>query len=499
MKYKKFENSKNKTVKLYRNMLFYSICNELENKIMNSKDNKDRYRYGKEIGKLGLESVLKFINSFGNEALGSENRKTIKSMIRAQLMLKLWNDEIDQLNVKHFINDLNDKISRISISEEEYGFTYQIASKYSLTIKIIQPKFEPKDIIYLFFTYNENNEYSAGPIFENINIKSMKMTNIFILVLEEIRQNKLTNMCNICMVAAKIIYSEFFNGYDMKLSDNFEDLISFFNEEKNKKDQENEKKILSAIINVMKLSKYFNEIINENEKTLQSKVTFNDMMIFDKRNNKYIDIESLLYKKMNPSFKFFIAKNLKLIKILINSKLNDEDIAKILSPQSNEIFIPFWVFLIRNMSSINCINYENRNNPICDEISEDVKQKIEEKIKNEKGEELDNSWMNLILENIPNEIKINNIRLFYTFFNNLFENLYANELLKETIQNILKNYYFELIDYCLDGKIYEILKSDITQADNSILKLIESPKKHIKKLIFNDYQTKAKNMVIDKY
>ena len=255
---------------------------------------------------------------------------------------------------------------------------------------------------------------------------------------------------------------------------------------------------MSAIINVMKLSKYFNEIINENEKTLQNKVTFNDMVIFDKRNNKYIDIESLLYKKMNPSFKFFIAKNLKLIKILINSKLNDEDIAKILSPQSNEIFIPFWVFLIRNMSSINCINYENRNNPICDEISEDVKQKIEEKI-NEKGEELDNSWMNLILENIPNEIKINNIRLFYTFFNNLFENLYANELLKEKIQNILKNYYFELIDYCLDGKIYKILKSDITQTDNSILKLIESPKKHIKKLIFNDYQTKAKNMVIDKY
>ena len=64
------------------------------------------------------------------------------------------------------------------------------------------------------------------------------------------------------------------------------------------------------------------------------------------------------------------------------------------------------------MSSINCINYENKNNPFCDEISEMIKLKIEDLIKNKKGEELDNSWINLIMENIPNEVKIINIRLF---------------------------------------------------------------------------------------
>ena len=47
----------------------------------------------------------------------------------------------------------------MDFSKREYGFIYQIASEYSLTTKIILPNFEPKDIIYLFFKYNENNEY----------------------------------------------------------------------------------------------------------------------------------------------------------------------------------------------------------------------------------------------------------------------------------------------------------------------------------------------------
>ena len=35
-----------------------------------------------------------YINSLGNESLGSENRKIIKSMFRISSTLKLWNDEI---------------------------------------------------------------------------------------------------------------------------------------------------------------------------------------------------------------------------------------------------------------------------------------------------------------------------------------------------------------------------------------------------------------------
>ena len=47
---------------------------------------------------------------------------------------------------------------------------------------------------------------------------------------------------------------------------------------------------------------------------------------------------------MNPSFKFYIIKNLQLIKILINTELSNEEINEICYQNLNEIFIPFWVF-----------------------------------------------------------------------------------------------------------------------------------------------------------
>ena len=109
------------------------------------------------------------------------------------------------------------------------------------------------------------------------------------------------------------------------------------------------------------------------------------MIIFNKKGNKTIDIESLLKLEMNPSFKFYIIKNLQLLKSLINSQLINEDISALFSPQKNEIYIPFLVFLIRNMSSINCINYENANIPIYEYISITVRNIIEDIKNKEKG------------------------------------------------------------------------------------------------------------------
>ena len=53
--------------------------------------------------------MLKFINSLGNEASGKLNRKLIESMFRVPLMLKIWNDSINQINVKNFLTNLNNK------------------------------------------------------------------------------------------------------------------------------------------------------------------------------------------------------------------------------------------------------------------------------------------------------------------------------------------------------------------------------------------------------
>ena len=484
-----------KTIRLYKDMLYYATCNELEQKILNSKDNKERMRYGTQIEQLGLRSLLKYINSLGNEALVPENRKTIKGMFRAQLMLKLWNDNIDQQTVYYFIQDLNSKSKRNQITDEEYEFTYQIASEYSLTTKIIQPNFEAEDIIYLFFKYNENNYYVAGPIFDEINV-NINMNNLYNEAKNEIKKKNLVNICDICSFLAKIMYREFMKKIKENLPNNYDELMKIFKQEI--KEQKSE--VIEKIINAMNLSKYYDEIMKNKEKTPEKPVDFDDMIIFNKKDNKRIDIEALLTKEMNPSFKFYIIKNLKLLRSLINSKLSNEDISDLFSPQKNEIYIPFWVFLIRNMSSINCINYENKDNPFYEDISKVVRNKIEDIINEGKGNKLDNSWLNLILDkldDVRNEIEIVNVRLFYYFFNNLFEKLNANGIIKEIIQNLLKDYYLELLNKSFEGTINNILSEDIKTSNKNILQLIYSPKEFVKNKISNDYSEKSKNLFLN--
>ena len=152
------------------------------------------------------------------------------------------------------------------------------------------------------------------------------------------------------------------------------------------------------------------------------------------------------------------------------------------------------------MSSVNCIYYENDNlkkinNNICDKITKRVREKIVELIKNGKGNELDNSWLNLILNDVPNIIKNTKIRLFYNFFNDLFENLKVkNKKLKIRIEEILLEYFFELLDYSFQGEIEEkLLSQDIKNPNNNIIKLISSPKEFIKNIIIEEYSNKSKN------
>ena len=47
---------------------------------------------------------------------------------------------------------------------------------------------------------------------------------------------------------------------------------------------------------------------------------------------------------MNPSFKFYIIKNLQLIKTLINTELSNEEINEICYQNLNEILSLFWYF-----------------------------------------------------------------------------------------------------------------------------------------------------------
>ena len=349
-------------IKFYKNILYYSECDELLQKYLDLKDNKERIRYGIKIEKLGLQSILKYIISSKNKVLYIENNKIIKSMYRAKLMYKVWNDSISQINIKHFIKNINEKSLRLQISQEEYEFSYLISSKYSLKTKIIKPKFEPKDIIYLFFEFKGNDEFTLGPIFDEINIDSSKLNYKYNKILNTIKSKNLDKMCDITMLFLKTMkMMDSIKKNNEPLPENFDDLLIFFENEIEKKVSLEEKKTLGVIIDVMKLSKSFDDIIKYNEITKDPPIFFDDMIIFKSKDENVVDIESLISKKINPSLKFYIINNMELINNLFNLKLKREDISDLFNPKCNINYIPFWVYLIRNLSSINCTMWPNLN------------------------------------------------------------------------------------------------------------------------------------------
>ncbi len=229
-----------KESELYRIMLDCVTSRELVKKRLNAKDNREKMKYGTEIEKLELISVLNFISSIEskNIALGEQDNKIIESLLRAQLMLKLC--EICYL-VKDFFKVLKDRSKRNEISENEYVFSY--SRQYSLTTQIIQPKFELDDIIYLFFVFYEKDEdnndtMSIGPIFSDKVRYNKNLESIYRDALSIIRKLNKPDILEICKICSIKIYLEITKEYTKNINENltedelnkknFEELISYF-------------------------------------------------------------------------------------------------------------------------------------------------------------------------------------------------------------------------------------------------------------------------------
>ena len=416
--------------------------------------------------------------------------------------------------MKDFFKVLKDRSKRNEIPEKEYEFSYKYCNKYLLTTQIIQPKFEPNDIIYLFFEFSEKDDYNQvkmliGPIFSDKIKYDKNLKSIYKDVLAKIGQLIKPDILEICKICCIKLYLEITKELTTNTNSNlneeeldkqkYDELLSYFeNDWKNEKDAINRDKkeeISKAITNVMNLAKNFNVIITQSNEE-EEKNNFDDVKIFVKENNKRINVEELITEKINPSFKFYMIKNIKVVGELINTGLKEEDISNLFRPGKETNYIPFWVFLIRNMSSLNCVYYENKKNNSLDvygKIAKEIKSKIANLILDtNKINSLENYWINLILDEVPNVINTPNVHLFHSFFNNLFDKLRVNNVkLKNIIQELILNNFYELFDVALNGKqIESILEDDVYKSSNNLIKLLNSPKDFIKNTIIEDFSNK---------
>ena len=100
-------------------------------------------------------------------------------------------------------------------------------------------------------------------------------------------------MYDISTVCVQIMYRELMKKIDSELPDNYDELVRYFLKEEKETQSVLEKKELNAIINVMKLAKYFDDIRNSDENNIMD---FEDMKILNKENEQRIEIQSLLSK-----------------------------------------------------------------------------------------------------------------------------------------------------------------------------------------------------------
>ena len=85
-------------------------------------------------------------------------------------------------------------------------------------------------------------------------------------------------MCDISTFCVQIMYRELMKKFNNELPD---ELIRYFLKEEKETQSALEKKELKVIVNVMKLTKYFDDIRNSEKNNIMD---FEDMKIFNKEN-----------------------------------------------------------------------------------------------------------------------------------------------------------------------------------------------------------------------
>ena len=184
--------------------------------------------------------------------------------------------------------------------------------------------------------------------------------------------------------------------------------------------------------------------------------------------------KALREKKENSvfstSFIYYLNNNQNFINGLFKDLNNSKDsIIYDLNKGKDIDYLPFWLFILRNITSLNCIKYDD------EEIDKEIAKKLIKKVKSElsqrlkERESLNSNWINLVLDNISSDIMNQKIHSFYNFFNSLINNLILKqEHLKEFTINELVQYFEEIIELVIKNNFEQILEQNINAKNENI-------------------------------
>ena len=503
----------------------YSKQHKKLSDIFNNKSkNKisDIYQLDKEIeiisdilGNYVLENG-KFINIYEEKVMGIIRAlifwKIIRKANQHRESFEIWLTKFLQLtevinaqtggraNNKFFNNDLlNWSIYDPKTDLEDY---------------LIIPKFEPKDFLYLFFiSYFEEKDGrqilnpNKGFLFKGIpfnkNLDSI-LSNSLRSYDEEILKKEEKNefqkyIQKIALSLLKSILPDKFNEFE-ELS--YMDLANKLKIEREKlkndcDDDKTKDEIIKAILYCFKLATTYEQNYNPKLKLIYEDIDFftnktwrNDLMA------------------NNPGMLYFLSKNYSEVYLSIMNKINSEEC---FIKEDNRI--SFWYFQIRVLSNIQVFEFDCYNKKIKmnnnhyygrydiddDNELENSLKTIEEYIKNSitdlinKNKPTNINWINLVLDNIPSELKLTNknLRHFYEFFGILFEDNAINYR-KKNKNEVLIDYIIKAFKLIFNNQIDDFFKKSIN-SDDELIKLIQNPEEEFKKKIKEINQKEKKS------
>ena len=378
-------------MKLYDLILQYNSSLEVIrqiNEIKNSNDKSKIIKLSYDFKKNEeFRTLIQYINYIKNYQ--DFDFEYANGICRASLMLKLYDNNISHNDLINFLNNIDEKKNRFGqvfleknnidenekqkiinqniFLEEEFIYIYEKTQLYELNMDIQIPKFEITDLIHIFFTTEKKNEYYLyGPAFVDI-----ISTNNNLIGLYDRMKIEIENCKKFEDAAGKIalIFYQDFNKDNFEIQ-NIDNALQFIENRKlNDSSSENIKK-KEILIKLIKLGIYFDEYGQKNNMKNKNSFSFEDFEFLNSNNEFKID--SILKMGNLPSFQYFLLNNFNNIKTLLQI-IKKQNINKIINSQS---YIPFWIFIIRIMSSTNYIIFENQQNPLQGELTTIIRENI---------------------------------------------------------------------------------------------------------------------------
>ena len=430
-----------------------------------------------------LESIINFINEkkiITNKSCNfSENDiKLINSMLRSVFLKKIIKMELSidiTNNLKNYMEYLNRDINPLEVNEENYVYVNSIANIYSYDLKIICPSFEYNDIFYLFFKYQNSNILIKNDIIKDLDINDKNINLIASDIFGKI------NGLSSSQIAEKIIlklYQKVF-GKNIENKDDFKYNLELIEEESEKK----------FTTNMIKYFSFFEELDDIIIKQKNNKVQYNfsDILIFQdilqkSKNHKLIisDILNRGKNNINTLQLYYINEHKELFLDLFNKLIKSPNsIFNDLNSNININYIPFWLYVLRKITSINCIEINDNDKLLRKNLKEQIKNKIKKYLSNNK--KIESDWINFMSSNISNELLEPITRDIALFFDTLCKNIEKEfiKAFKNEFIYIFKNLFDNLIEQVFDNKLTKLIRKESIFSDNIIINFIVNPSKYI--------------------